>query len=340
MTTMSAAEAGVERRPEELVGRLTFVLPAYEEAANLEQLLPRILAQESLARELRIIVVDDHSSDQTLETVRRWSRKDPRVSGIRLARNCGSHMAILSGLSLATGDAVVVLASDGQDPPEFTCDLIRAWNLGAQVVWAVRSTREGESFLTKLFSRLYYAAMNRWSFIRLPPSGADFFLLDRVVVDAVAEMPERNTSVLALITWLGFRQVELPYTKLARIGGQTKWTLRKKIGMTLDSFFGFSTIPLRMATVMGFLHAMAGFLYAAILIVNKISGGALFGAMAAQGWSALMVVLLISSGTVMIVLGIIGEYLWRALEEVRRRPRFVVEEKVNLPDGAGHGDVR
>lgn len=327
------APVGVDQRPEQVVERLTFVLPAYEEADNLDRLLPRILAQESLVRELEIIIVDDHSSDRTFETVRRWSLKDPRVRGIRLARNCGSHMAIISGLSLSRGDAVVVMASDGQDPPEFTAELIRAWRDGAQIVWAVRAAREGESFTTRAFSRLYYAAMNKWSFIRLPPAGADFFLLDRVVVNAVAEMPERNTSLLALITWLGFRQVELPYTKLARISGRTKWTLRRKIRLTLDSLFGFSTIPLRLATVLGFLHAIAGFLYAAVLTINKVSRGLVFGAIAVEGWSALMVVLLISSGTIMIVLGIIGEYLWRALEEVRGRPRFVVEERVNLAGG-------
>ena len=217
----AATDPNGEERVDSLIERLTFVLPAYNEAGSLEQLLPRVLAQQSLAKELQVLVIDDHSTDETFEIVRKWSKRDSRVSGIRLARNCGSHMAILSGLSIARGDAVVVLASDGQDPPEFTGELIRAWKKGAQIVWAVRSTREGESFTTKVFSRLYYAAMNRWSFIRLPPSGADFFLLDRMVVDAVAEMPERNTSVLALITWLGFRQVELPYTKLARIEGRT-----------------------------------------------------------------------------------------------------------------------
>lgn len=314
-----------------LVDRLTFVLPAFDEAGNLDLLLPRVLAQQSLAQELRVVVVDDHSTDNTFEVVRRWSRKDPRVSGIRLARNCGSHMAILSGLSVAPGSAVIVMASDGQDPPEFTEQLVREWKRGAQIVWAVRSVREGESLTTRLFSRLYFAAMNRWSVVRLPPLGADFFLLDRVVVDALVELPERNTSVLALIAWLGFRQVEVPYTKEARIGGQTKWTLRKKIRITLDSLFGFSTVPLRLATGLGFLHAVAGLLYATVLATNTLTKGLVFGAVPVTGWSALMVVLLISSGTVLIVLGIIGEYLWRTLEEVRSRPRFIVEDNANAP---------
>jgi dolichol-phosphate mannosyltransferase len=310
---------------------LTFVLPAYNEAANLDQVLPRITAQQHLARNLQILVVDDNSSDGTFEVVRRWSQKDPRVGGIRLARNCGSHMAILSGLSRAKGGAVVVLASDGQDPPEFAGQLIHEWQSGAQIVWAVRSVRQRASFSTRLFSRLYFSAMNKWSIVRLPPEGADFFLLDRAVVDAVVELPERNTSVIALISWLGFRQVEVPYTKEARLGGTTKWTLRKKIQITMDSLFSFTTLPLRFVRWLGLMYAFLGFSYAATLAANWLSNGRLFGGLPVQGWSALMVVLLISSGTMLFVLAIIGEYLWRTLEEVRSRPRFIIEEAINVP---------
>lgn len=308
--------------------RLTFVLPAFDEAANLDQLIPRILAQQSLARELRIVVVDDNSHDGTFDVVRRWSLQDPRVGGIRLARNCGSHMAMLSGLSRAKADAVIVLASDGQDPPEFAGQLVGEWQAGAQIVWAVRSSRDSASLTTRLFSRLYFAAMNKWSIVRLPPEGADFFLLDRLVVDAISELPERNTSVIALIAWLGFRQVEVPYTKEARLAGRSKWTLAKKIQITFDSIFSFSTLPLRFVRWLGFLYAILGFAYAATLAANWLSSGRLFGGLPVQGWSALMVVLLISSGTMLFVLAIIGEYLWRTLEEVRSRPRFIVEEAI------------
>ncbi len=314
----------------ERVPCLSYVLPAYGEAENLPQMLPRILAQAEHCDELEIIVVDDHSKDGTFAVLREWGARDPRIKALRLARNSGSHMAILCGLTAARGDAVVVLAADGQDPPEFTPELLAAWRAGHQVVWAVRSAREGETFVTRLFSRLYYATMNRWSSVSLPPAGADFMLLDRRVVDALVEIPERNTSLLALITWLGFSQTELPYVKEARLSGRTKWTFRKKVRLAIDSLMGFSTAPLRLATSLGVLFGGAGFLYAAALVANYLGGGFLFGATETQGWNALMVVMLVSSGTLMMILGVVGEYLWRALEEVRGRPRFLAEAEVNI----------
>lgn len=310
--------------------RLSFVLPAFAEARNLALLFPRLLAQASLADEIEVVVVDDHSPDQTFAVVREWAARDPRIRGLRLARNTGSHMSILCGLSVAKGDAMIVLAADGQDPPEAAEQLLAAWSEGAQVVWAVREVRKDTSLLTRLTSRLYYALMNRLTSARLPPTGADFFLLDRRVLRALLAIPEHNVSIFALVVSLGFRQAEIRYAKQPRLSGRSKWTLGRKIRLLLDSLIGFSTLPLRLATALGFAHAIGGFLYAAVLVVNRLSDGALFGAVALTGWSAMMVVLLVSSGSIMIILGIFGEYLWRALEEVRGRPRFLVEEEVNL----------
>ncbi len=313
---------------------LSFVIPAFNEAENIPRLLPRVLAQAPHAQKLQIIFVDDHSSDETFAAVKREGEKDPRVQIVRLARNSGSHMALLCGLNYAEGDAVILLAADGQDPPEFTPRLLEEWRNGGQIVWAVREEREGETLATRLFARLYYATMNRWSSVRLPPAGADFFLLDRRVVDAILDLPERNTSLLALITWLGFRQVSVSYVKERRMAGRSKWTLRKKIRLALDSLFGFSTLPLKLATGMGFVFAGTGFLYAFSLIANKVTGGLLFGDAPVEGWSATMVVLLVSTGMLMLMIGVLGEYVWRALEEVRARPRFAIEDSVNVPIAA------
>jgi len=311
--------------------RLSFVLPAYSEERNLQLLIPRILAQRAAFSDLEVIIVDDHSSDGTIEVVREWSRKDAAVRGVRLAKNAGSHMAILCGLAECTGDVAIVLAADGQDPPEIAPRLVEKWREGAHVVWAVREKRVAESPATLLFSRMYYWIMNRWTAVRLPSTGADFFLLDRRVIEVINRLPERNTSVLALIAWLGFRQVEVPYEKQARESGSSKWTFRKKIRLAFDSLFGFSVAPLKLASTLGLVYAFGGLVYALLLIINKLTNGEIFGAVAAEGWSALMVVILISSGTMMFVLGLFGEYLWRTLEEVRGRPRFVVEEKINVP---------
>jgi dolichol-phosphate mannosyltransferase len=239
-------------------------------------------------------------------------------------------MAIFCGLSECTGDAVIVLAADGQDPPELATALVTRWREGAHVVWAVRGGRRGESRLGLALSGAYYRMMNRWTSVRLPQTGADFFLLDRRVIDVLKNLPERNTSIFALISWLGFRQAEVEYVKEARHAGTSKWTFAARLRLALDSFFSFSVMPLKFASALGLLYAAAGFLYAATLIVNVITHGRILGRVAIEGWSALMVVLLVSSGTLMLVLGLFGEYLWRTLEEVRGRPRFIVEERVNL----------
>jgi len=310
--------------------RLSFVVPAFGEAENLERLIPRILAQRSLADELEVVIVDDHSADSTLDVVRAWAARDAAIHGVRLARNAGSHMAIFCGLTECTGDAVIVLAADGQDPPELAAGLVTRWRDGAHVVWAVRGGRRGESRLGLALSRAYYRMMNRWTSVRLPQTGADFFLLDRRVIDVLKNLPERNTSIFALISWLGFKQAEVEYVKEARHAGTSKWTFAARLRLALDSFFSFSVMPLKFASALGLLYAAAGFLYAALLIVNVLTHGRILGRVAIEGWSALMVVLLVSSGTLMLVLGLFGEYLWRTLEEVRGRPRFIVEERVNL----------
>jgi polyisoprenyl-phosphate glycosyltransferase len=306
------------------------VLPAFGEAANLEALLPRLLSGEVGDQVGEVIVVDDHSADDTLGVVRRLGEREPRVRGLRLARNSGSHLAILCGLKRVRGVAAVVLAADGQDPPEVIPQLVHEWQRGAQVVWAVRAAREGVSPWARLSSRVFYAVMNLVSDVRLPPGGADFFLIDRRVIDALAAVPEHRVSLFTLLAALGFRQAEIPYTKRARQEGRSGWTLRRKIGLFLDSVLGFSTVPLRLATAFGFLYAAAGFAYAALLITNKLTAGRIFGGVPVSGFAALMTVLLISSGTILVVLGIFGEYLWRALDEVRGRPRFLIEDSVNL----------
>lgn len=307
--------------------RISFILPAFEEAKNLENLVPRLLSQQSQFEDIEVVIVDDHSTDATYDVIRSWSRRDPAIRGIRLAKNAGSHMAILCGLAECTGDAAVILAADGQDPPELAPKMVQKWLDGAHVVWAVREQRSGESFATVALSRAYYRMMNTWTTVNLPSTGADFFLLDRRVIDIVKNLPERNTSLFALISWLGFKQEVVHYDKNARATGTSKWTLKKRIKLAVDSLFGFSSMPLKIASALGFLYALVGSIYAVLLVVNKLTAGRIFGGVANEGWSALMVVVLLSSGILMFILGLFGEYLWRTLEEVRARPRYIVEDR-------------
>lgn len=315
-TLRPAAEARTRHR-----SLLSVVTPAYNEARNLPvlyQRLTQVLA--SLSLDWEWIVVDDHSGDETLAVVEQIASQDSRVRGIRFARNFGSHIALTCGLHHARGDCAVVMAADLQDPPETLPALLEQWTSGAQVVWAVRSRREGEKISTIGFARLYHFLMRRVVGLRqLPATGADFFLLDRRVVDALRQFKEINVSIMALVTWMGFRQSSIAYDKKARLHGRSGWTLEKKLKLVADSVTSFTYLPIRLMSYVGFLVALAGFGYAGVVVLNALTGEP------AQGWSSLMVVVLVIGGVQMLMMGVLGEYLWRALDESRQRPRYLIE---------------
>jgi dolichol-phosphate mannosyltransferase len=306
---------------------LSVVVAAYNEEGNVPLLYDRLLALDWAALELEpeFVFVDDHSQDKTSQVLASLAARDPRVKVLRFSKNFGSHKAFTAGLEHCTGVAAVILAADLQDPPETIPQLVAKWREGAKVVWAVREDREGESLATRLLSRLYYFLMRRMAEVRPPRKGADFLLLDRVVVAELRKAPEKHTSLLSLIQWMGFDQAEIVYTKAARHSGRSNWTLSKKLKLAVDSFVSFSYVPLRLASACGLLFAFSGFLYAAVIAVRAIALGS-----PVQGWSSLMCVLLIVSGVQLVILGILGEYLWRTFDEARGRPRYIVEKRINL----------
>lgn len=300
---------------------LSIVTPAYNEARNLPVLYERLVQViGGLAMEWEWIVVDDHSGDDTFAVAAGIAQRDGRVRAIRLARNSGSHTATSCGLHQARGDCAVVLAADLQDPPETLPALLDQWQAGNQVVWAVRARREGERASTVGFARLYYLIMRRLVGMQeMPASGADFFLLDRRVLDAFCQFNESNVSILALLTWMGFRQTSITYDKQARLHGQSGWSLGKKFKLVVDSVTSFSYLPIRLMSIVGFIVAIIGFLYAGVVVVNALAGRP------PEGWASLMVVVLVVGGIQMLMMGVLGEYLWRALDEARGRPRYIIE---------------
>jgi dolichol-phosphate mannosyltransferase len=299
---------------------ISVVSPAFNEAANLAP-LHRRLTEALGGVSWEWIIVDDHSSDATFDVIADLARSDPRLIGLRLARNTGSHAAILCGFAHATGEAAIVLAADGEDPPEEIARLIAAWRAGSAVVWAERTSRHGRRWHEETASKLFHGAMRRWSGLDLPAAGSDFFLIARPVIDAVNAASERNTNVMALIAWIGFEQTSIIYEKAPRAAGQSGWTMGKKMGLLLDSLFGFSLKPIRAMSILGFMLALLGFLYAGLVIVNALVGRPI------EGWSSLMVVVLVVGGIQMLMLGVLGEYLWRSLDESRARPRYVIEKR-------------
>lgn len=308
---------------------LSIVTPAHNEEANLPKLYQQLKEHlDPLEEGWEWILVDDHSSDNTLGVFSRLAAEDGRLRGLRFSRNFGSHKALICGLREARGEAAVILAADLQDPPQVILQLVEAWKKGDQVVWAVRQARPGESSTGLFFSRFYYWIMRRFvGLTSMPATGADFFLADRRVLDALRLFNENNVSLFALVGSLGFRHGHIHYVKEARQHGRSSWTLGKKVKLLIDSVIAFTYLPIRYMMAFGSAVGMFGFLYALFVVYNYVQGSP------AQGWSSLMVVVLMLGGMQMMMLGVLGEYVWRALDESRSRPLYLVEAVV----GGGSG---
>ena len=307
---------------------ISVIIPSFNEHGNINNLYERLcsVSKKIHKHKMEFIFVDDCSSDGTYGALQKLAEKDERVEMIRFSRNCGSHAAASAGLQFCRGDAAVMIAADLQDPPEIIPDLISKWEKGFRIVWGVRKNREGENFITRAFSRLFYFLMNHLTDIRQAPTGADVFLVDRKVIEAFNQSPEKNTSVYMLIMWLGFSQSSIEYTKEDRHFGKSKWRFSKRLKLFFDSLVSFSYVPLRMMSLVGTIAALLGMSYGMVVFFNVLCGSPI------QGWSSLMIVILLLGGFQMVMMGMLGEYLWRTYDEARRRPRYVIE-KNTLVDG-------
>ncbi len=314
------------------MSRISVISALFNESENLATFRRRLCdVLEKADVDAEILLVDDHSTDDSRQLARQWLTEDPRVTYLRLSRNCGSHAAFSAGLAHCTGDCAVLLAADLQDPPEVVPQLLAKWRKGHDVVWASREKREGESWATKLFAGAYHSLMRRFASPDMPAGGADFLLMDRKVIDAYNAIPEKNTSFLAMILWMGFRQTSIRYVKQARHAGRSKWMLSKKLKLFIDSFVSLSYAPIRLMSLLGLVMALCGFVYALVVIVGWFCGLVVAGA----GFAALMTVLLVGQGIIMMMLGVLGEYLWRTFDEARGRPRYIIEELVPSQRSAG-----
>ena len=305
---------------------ISVVTAFFNELQNLPLFRERVTSLlDTLNERGEIVLVDDHSTDGSDDLAKHWASEDTRVKYVRLSRNSGSHAAFSAGLSYCTGDCAVLLAADLQDPPETVRELLDRWRDGSDVVWAVRVARKGETWSTKAFAAAYYWVLRRIALPTMPAKGADFLLVDRKVVDAYNAIAEKNTSILAMILWMGFRQSFVPYVKQARHTGRSKWTLAKKIKLFIDSLVSFSYVPIRAMSAVGMGMALAGFAYALFVVTGRLRGWINTG----TGFAALMSVLLVGQGSIMMMLGVLGEYVWRTYDKARGRPRYIVEEYVD-----------
>jgi glycosyltransferase involved in cell wall biosynthesis len=310
--------------------RISVVVPVYFNAATLPSLADRLREiSRSADFEVEAIFVDDGSEDDSWERIARISRDWPEARGVRLTRNFGSQMAILAGLQESTGAAAAVLSADLQEPPELLPKLVAAWRGGATAVLAARTARP-ESWATRAAANLYYSTLRRLAFETMPAGGFDCFLVGRPAVEFLTRSSEVHTSLPGLILWAGFPVAIVPYERVARCEGSSRWTLAKKVKYFIDSVISFSYAPLRWMSVGGAVFALVAFAYTALLIALKI-----FRNQPIQGWTSLMVAVAFFSGVQLLSLGILGEYLWRTLDAARARKGFLVRERTAPPDLPG-----
>ncbi len=309
--------------PNSSLKTFSIVIPVYYNELNLPDTVPELLAlQDKLpGYRLELVFVDDGSGDLSLELLRQWQRQHPQVIRVvKLSRNFGSMSALLAGMSVAQGDCVGVIAADLQDPPDLFVEMLGHWERGTKSVFAVRQDRE-DPLPSKLFSLSYYYLVRKFALPNYPQGGFDFFVVDRQVAQDVLKIREKNTNLMTLIFWLGYSPVLIPYIRRERKKGKSRWTLAKKVKLFVDTFVSFSFTPIRILSVAGMLVSLFSFLYGTFILFAWALGG-----IPVQGWTAMMLVVTFTAGLQMSMLGVLGEYLWRVLDEVRRRPPFIIDE--------------
>lgn len=301
---------------------LTIVIPAHNEARTLPELhrrLGAVLDRLPLAAE--ILFVDDGGRDGSFAVMRELAAGDARVSVLRLSRNFGKEAAMLAGLDHARGEAVVVMDADLQHPPELIAEFVRHWRQGADVVYAQRAGRRDETLLKKTGTRWFYRLTRRWSDIEIPADASDYKLYSRRAVEALKRLREHHRFLKGMSAWIGFRQQAVPYDPAPRHAGRSTWNYRKLWRFAVEGLTAFSTVPLRLATWLGFWVAAAAFLFGAWIVGKTLVYGD-----PVQGFPTLAVLIAFLGGVQLLSLGILGEYLARIFSETKQRPLYLVDE--------------
>lgn len=303
---------------------LTVVIPAFNEEDNLRPMFDRLVG--ALATEvegLEIIFVDDGSSDGTWKGISDLAADDGRVRGVRFARNFGHQAAVTAGVDAASGRAVVLIDADLQDPPEIIPEMIEKWREGFEVVYAQRETREGETLFKKATAALFYRVLHRVTDVDIPVDTGDFRLMGPRALQAFRALPERNRFIRGLVSWIGFPQTAVRYRREARHAGETKYPFRKMLRFALDALTSFSFLPIRLATFLGFAVSALSFFYILVVLVLKVVG------ISWLGYTSLMASILFLGGVQLIMIGVLGEYIARIFDEVKRRPLYLVGDSTD-----------
>lgn len=307
--------------------KVSVVVPVYYNELNLiplyNDLKDKFIAKIDYSYEL--VFVNDGSDDKSYEVMKELALKDKNIKIISLSRNFGSHAAILCGISKCTGDCAVVKAADLQEPTEIILEMVESWRNGNNVVLAVRDGRDEKKSQT-FFSNLYYKMVQKSIFPQMPDEGFDVYLVDRKVINVLNSLDEKNSALTGQILWSGFKTGKVYYRRLAREIGTSKWTLKKKIKLVMDTFFSFSTLPIKMVLTLGTISMFIAIVWALVALISKLIGN-----VPVSGWTSLFIFNVFSFGIIMFTLGILGEYLWRTFDASRNRPPYIIEED-NLED--------
>jgi dolichol-phosphate mannosyltransferase len=305
---------------------LSIVVPVFNEEANLPRFHEAVSAVVStLGLDWAFVFVDDGSRDGSFTVIEALRARDPRVTAIRFARNFGSHVAIAAGLDHSRGDATVIMAADLQDPPEVVREFVARWRDGFDVVWGARTGRD-ERVLRRWFMASFYALVRRFAIPGYPKGGTgSFCLISRKVADTFRQCTERNRLTFGLIAWSGFRDTQVPYHRPARAAGASSWTFGRLVKSALDTFISFSFLPIRAISYFGLLVSFVSFLFGFYVVFNKLRFGT-----HVEGWTSVMLAVLILGGVQLTMIGVLGEYLWRILDEARARPLYVIDRTLGV----------
>lgn len=309
--------------------KYSIIAPVYNEAESLPELQRRIIeVMDQTGEPWELVLVDDGSSDGSTEVIREIAKKDERFRAVIFARNFGHQIAVTAGLDHSRGDAVVIIDADLQDPPEVILEMIAKWKEGYEVVYAVRSEREGETWFKKTTASMFYRVIYKITDVKIPMDTGDFRLLDRRVVDVMNRMRERHRFLRGMSAWIGFKQIGLPYKRSARYAGVTKYPFKKMLALALNAITGFSYFPLQVATYIGFISAAISIIAIPVVIIERLTGQQAF-----IGQATTLIAVLFLGGVQLISLGILGEYIGRIYDEVKGRPIYITRE---VPDDFQH----
>ncbi|SES29445.1 dolichol-phosphate mannosyltransferase [Butyrivibrio fibrisolvens] len=306
------------------MSKISIIVPVYWNSDTLEMLYEDMKAKilDKLG-DYEIVFVDDGSGDNSWEIMNKIRERDKNVVCTRLSRNFGEHAALLAGLSVCTGDCAVTKQADLQEDSTLILDMYESWKRGNKVVLAIRRSRD-EGAVKKFFAGMYYRIVRKLINKDMPKGGCDCYLVDRQVIEVLEKMDEKNSSLTLQVMWLGFKSEKIYFDRKNREVGKSRWTFSKKFKLVVDSMMSFTYVPLRFMEVTGVLFGICAIIGMILVIHEKITEGTPI-----LGYASLMCVLLFSSGLILLMIGIIGEYVWRALEESRNRPPFVIDTVIN-----------